>query len=85
MRSAAGQCTLAHLASARRVAQQFAYHLSEPVGGELRLGKEDGSAGLGQDTVTAVAYRWGFSSASRFSAYYRNTYGVSPRQTLEHT
>jgi AraC-like DNA-binding protein len=38
----------------------------------------------GRDTVTAVAYRWGFSSASRFSAFYRETYGVSPKQTLEH-
>jgi transcriptional regulator GlxA family with amidase domain len=50
-----------------------------------RAHRELVDAGLGQDTVTAVAYRWGFSSASRFSAYYRNTYGVSPRQTLEHT
>jgi AraC-like DNA-binding protein len=41
-------------------------------------------ADLAQETVTAVAYRWGFSSASRFSAYYRETYGVSPKQTLEH-
>jgi AraC-like DNA-binding protein len=40
-------------------------------------------AGPGQETVTAVAYRWGFSSASRFSAFYRETYGVSPKQTLE--
>ncbi len=39
-------------------------------------------AGPGQQTVTAVAYRWGFSSASRFSAFYRETYGVSPKQTL---
>ena len=41
-------------------------------------------ASPGQETVTAVAYRWGFSSASRFSAFYRETYGVSPKQTLEH-
>lgn len=41
-------------------------------------------ADLSQETVTAVAYRWGFSSASRFSAYYRETYGVSPKQTLEY-
>jgi AraC-like DNA-binding protein len=40
-------------------------------------------AGPGAETVTAVAYRWGFSSASRFSAFYRETYGVSPKQTLE--
>jgi AraC-like DNA-binding protein len=41
-------------------------------------------ASPGQETVTAVAYRWGFSSASRFSAFYRETYGVRPKQTLEH-
>jgi AraC-like DNA-binding protein len=41
--------------------------------------------GPGQETVTAVAYRWGFSSTSRFSAYYRETYGVSPKQTLRYS
>jgi AraC-like DNA-binding protein len=49
-----------------------------------RAHRELVDAGLGQETVTAVAYRWGFSSASRFSAYYRETYGVSPKQTLGH-
>jgi AraC-like DNA-binding protein len=39
----------------------------------------------GQETVTAVAYRWGFSSTSRFSAYYRETYGVTPKQTLRYS
>ena len=33
-------------------------------------------------TVTAVAYRWGFPSPSRFTAYYRQAYGVTPNQTL---
>jgi AraC-like DNA-binding protein len=33
-------------------------------------------------TVTAVAYRWGFSSPSRFGAYYRATYGIPPSVTL---
>jgi len=41
--------------------------------------------GPSQETVTAVAYRWGFSSTSRFSAYYRETYGVTPRQTLRYS
>jgi AraC-like DNA-binding protein len=50
-----------------------------------RAHRELVDADLGQETVTAVAYRWGFSSAGRFSAYYRKTYGVSPRRTLEHT
>jgi AraC-like DNA-binding protein len=33
-------------------------------------------------TVTAVAYRWGFGSSSRFAAAYRQTYGVTPSRTL---
>ena len=49
-----------------------------------RAHRELVAADLSQETVTAVAYRWGFSSASRFSAYYRETYGVSPKQTLEY-
>jgi AraC-like DNA-binding protein len=48
-----------------------------------RAHRELVDAGPGQETVTAVAYRWGFSSASRFSARYRETYGVNPKQTLE--
>ena len=34
------------------------------------------------ESVTAVAYRWKFASASRFTAYYRSTYGVLPSHTL---
>jgi len=34
------------------------------------------------ETITAVAYRWGFSSSSRFGAYYRQAYGVTPNHTL---
>ena len=33
-------------------------------------------------TVTAIAYRWGFPSSSRFSHYYRQAYGVTPSRTL---
>jgi len=32
-------------------------------------------------TVTAVSVRWGFSSSSRFAAYYRNAFGVPPSYT----
>lgn len=35
-----------------------------------------------RETVTSIAYRWGFPSASRFSAYYRLSYGVPPSHTL---
>jgi AraC-like DNA-binding protein len=31
-----------------------------------------------RDSVTGVAYRWGFGSASRFASYYRSAYGVLP-------
>jgi AraC-like DNA-binding protein len=34
------------------------------------------------ETVTAVAYRWGFPSTSRFAAEYRAAYGVLPSHTL---
>jgi AraC-like DNA-binding protein len=33
-------------------------------------------------TVTAVAYRWGFPSPSRFAAAHRRAYGVHPSHTL---
>jgi AraC-like DNA-binding protein len=35
-----------------------------------------------QETVTALALRWGFSSPSRFSALYRRAYGIVPSKTL---
>jgi AraC-like DNA-binding protein len=35
-----------------------------------------------RDSVTAVAYRWGFPSPGRFAAYYRAAYGVPPGDTL---
>jgi AraC-like DNA-binding protein len=40
------------------------------------------AADPGHETVTAVAYRWGFHSSSRFTAYYRRAYGVTPSHTL---
>jgi AraC-like DNA-binding protein len=33
-------------------------------------------------TVTAVGYRWGFPSPSRFAQHYRDAYGVPPSGTL---
>jgi transcriptional regulator GlxA family with amidase domain len=35
-----------------------------------------------EQTVTGIAYRWGFPSPSRFAAYYRDVYGVLPGHTL---
>jgi AraC-like DNA-binding protein len=37
---------------------------------------------LAHESVTAVAYRWGFTNPSRFAILYRQTYGVSPSHTL---
>ncbi|HEY7325789.1 MAG TPA: helix-turn-helix transcriptional regulator [Streptosporangiaceae bacterium] len=34
------------------------------------------------ESVTSVAYRWGFPNPSRFAILYRQTYGVSPSHTL---
>jgi transcriptional regulator GlxA family with amidase domain len=33
-------------------------------------------------TVTAVAYKWGFASPSRFAQHYRASYGTTPSDTL---
>lgn len=35
-----------------------------------------------EQTVTRIAYRWGFPSPSRFAVYYRDVYGVLPGHTL---
>lgn len=34
------------------------------------------------DTVTAIAGRWGFSHAGRFSMAYKQAFGKAPSQTL---
>ena len=39
------------------------------------------AAGSAGPTVTAVSVRWGFSSSSRFAAYYREAFGVPPSYT----
>jgi AraC-like DNA-binding protein len=36
----------------------------------------------GTQTVTGIAYRWGFTSSSRFAARYLQAYGVTPSHTL---
>jgi AraC-like DNA-binding protein len=58
-----------HIAYLRRTRLEHAHHqLTE--------------ADPGHETVTAVAYQWGFSSSSRFAARYRQAYGVTPSETL---
>jgi AraC-like DNA-binding protein len=51
----------------------------------VRLGhahQELVAADPARQTVTAIAYRWGFPSSSRFAVYYRDAYGVLPGHTL---
>ncbi|HEX2212221.1 MAG TPA: helix-turn-helix transcriptional regulator [Mycobacterium sp.] len=36
------------------------------------------------DTVMAIAGRWGFTHAGRFSSVYKRTFGTPPSETLRH-
>lgn len=75
--------------SARAVQIAFRRHLNTTPMAYLRRVRLDQAhrelqaADPARQTVTAVAYRWGFSSASRFTAYYRNAYGILPSETLK--
>ena len=40
------------------------------------------AADPGRTSVTTIAHRWGFASASRFAASYRKAYGLPPSVTL---
>lgn len=42
--------------------------------------KELADPSLRNDSVTSIAFRWGFSESSSFSRAFRRAYGVSPRQ-----
>jgi AraC-like DNA-binding protein/quercetin dioxygenase-like cupin family protein len=86
--------TLADVAAAAHVSTRavqlaFRRHLNTTPMAYLRRVRLDQArrqlqaADPARQTVTAVAYRWGFSSASRFTAYYRDAYGVLPSQTLK--
>jgi AraC-like DNA-binding protein len=90
------QLTVADIAAAsfvtvRAVQLAFRRHLDvTPMGylRRVRLGRahlELLAADPARGSVTAVAYRWKFASASRFTAYYRSTYGVLPSHTLRTT
>jgi AraC-like DNA-binding protein len=74
--------------TARAVQLAFRRHLDITPAGYLRRVRLDQAHRQLQatdpdhDSVTAVAYRWGFSSPSRFATYYRRAYGVPPSQTL---
>jgi transcriptional regulator GlxA family with amidase domain len=72
----------------RAVQLAFRRHLNTTPTGYLRRIRLDYAhrellaADPERDTVTAVAYRWGFPSASRFAVHYRAAYGVLPSHTL---
>ena len=72
----------------RAVQLAFRRHLDTTPLGYLRRVRLDyahrqlAAADPRHESVTAVAYRWGFASSSRFAAYYRQAYGVLPSQTL---
>jgi AraC-like DNA-binding protein len=85
--------SVADIAAAARVTSRavqlaFRRHLGTTPMGYLRRVRLDHAhrellaADPDQETVTDIAYRWGFGSASRFSAYYRDSYGILPSQTL---
>jgi AraC-like DNA-binding protein len=42
--------------------------------------KELADPSLAEESVTSIAFRWGFSESSSFSRAFRRTFGVSPRQ-----
>ena len=72
----------------RAIQLAFRRHLDTTPAGYLRRIRLDQAhrqlqaADPHRDSVTAVAYRWGFSSPSRFATYYRRVYGVQPSHTL---
>jgi len=72
----------------RAVQLAFRRHLDTTPLGYLRRVRLDyahrqlAAADPRHESVTAVAYRWGFANSSRFAAYYRQTYGVLPSHTL---
>ncbi len=36
-----------------------------------------------ENTVSKIAYKWGFTHMGRFSAYYTELFGENPSQTLK--
>jgi AraC-like DNA-binding protein len=71
---------------ARRLQIAFQETLNTtPTGYHRKIKLERARADLldGRDSVTSVAYRWGFNHPGRFSARYQCAFGESPSQTLE--
>jgi transcriptional regulator GlxA family with amidase domain len=47
-----------------------------------RVNEELQRLSSGSDTVTAVAFRWGFSHLGHFTTDYKRRFGESPSETL---
>jgi AraC-like DNA-binding protein len=85
---------IADIAGAARVSRRsveyaFRRHLDMTPTAYLRRVRLDlahaelqGATAADRTTVTTVAYNWGFSSPSRFAAYYRTAFGRPPSETL---
>jgi transcriptional regulator GlxA family with amidase domain len=76
--------------SIRALQYAFQRHLSTSPVAYLRRARLDGAhrdlvrADPTQGaTVLAIALDWGFAHPGRFATYYREAYGVSPKQTLD--
>ncbi len=77
---------LAHEAGCSERALQGAFksfRSMTPMGAlrEIRLEKAREDLQAGTDTVTGVAFKWGFSNPGRFAAQYAEKFGETPSQT----
>jgi AraC-like DNA-binding protein len=84
-----GEVAAAARVSARAVESAFRRHLGITPTAYLRQVRLDHAhrelteaTDSDRLTVTEVSYRWGFSSPSRFSEYYRRSFGHPPSETL---
>lgn len=85
--SVADVAAAAHV-TIRAVQIAFRLHYGTTPAGYLRRVRLDRArqdllaADPARESVTAVAYRWGFASPGQFTAAYQQAYGVTPDQTL---
>ena len=85
--SVADVAAAAHV-TIRAVQIAFRRHYGTTPAGYLRRVRLDRArqdllaANPARESVTAVAYRWGFASPGQFTAAYQQAYGVTPDQTL---
>ena len=85
--SVADVAAAAHVTT-RAVQIAFRRHYGTTPAGYLRRVRLDRArqdllaADPARESVTAVAYRWGFASPGQFTAAYQQAYGVTPDQTL---